>query len=129
MLESGLGSVKSFKERLVDRNCPSNNIFKSLTLRFLFEWNFYTNLVFDLICVCYIFGGSILSYAVRLLCKKIYKIIDKFISRIITSICSDISSFSELLGLILDFLKRFANFVVVGIFFLILFTILLSATF
>ena len=81
MLKSGLGSVKSFKERLVDRNCQSNNIFKSLTLQFLFEWNFYTNLVFDLICVCY--NSEEAYYRMLFVCcaKKIYKIIDKFISK------------------------------------------------
>ena len=90
----------------------------SLTLRFLFEWNFYTNLVFDLICVCYIFGGSILSYAIRLLCKKIYKIIDKFISRLKYVLIFILLAMGY--RLMFGFLKRFANFIIAGIFFLIL---------
>jgi hypothetical protein len=94
--------------------------FISLISLFFFDGGYYSNLTLKLICV-YSLGASLLSHIIHLFCKKAYKLIDRYLSKLLRSIFSYTSSFSELLGyqLMLGFLKRFPSFIVAGIFFFI----------
>ena len=93
----------------------------SLSLLFFFDGGYYSNFILKLVCA-YALGASLLSGIVHIFVKMMYKIFDKFISKLIRSIFTDISSFKDLLGyrLMSNFLKKFATFIAAGIFFLIL---------